>query len=107
MKYIYHSVHRWAHNKAHLRLKSVQLLFAVYIVIVTFSYPPIGVRNPATNSIIDVNSEQNTADGYVNMNGSQRPVVATNAWQMVCLAFSRTSAFSMYPVRSCYNLHDI
>merc|ERR1712151_55979 len=69
-----------------------------YTVIMTCSYPPMGIRDPATNTIIDVNSPGNTDKGYVYVNGSYRPVVAASTWQMICLAFSRISAFSMYPV---------
>ena len=34
----------------------------------------------------------------VYINGSYRPVVAQGGWQKFCLAISRMSAFSMYPM---------
>ena len=36
--------------------------------------------------------------GVILVNGDYRPVVAANTFQMICLAFSRASAFSSYPV---------
>ena len=91
-------LYHWIQSQDHLRLKITQLIFAIYIIVVTFSYPPVGVRNPATGTIIDPNSSENTDNGYIYLNGSYRPVVASNTWQMICLGFSRMSAFSMYPV---------
>lgn len=54
--------------------------------------------NPATGTIIDPNSIERTQEGVILVNGDYRPVVAANTFQMTCLAFSRASAFSSYPV---------
>ena len=48
----------------------------LYILIVTFSYPPIGMKDPLTGNIIDTNSEVNTENGVILVNGDYRPVVA-------------------------------
>ena len=86
------------HRPNFLTVKIFQLLCAVYIVVVTFSHPPIGVRDPATGNIIDVNSPDNTAAGVIYWRDSiYRPIVAQGTWQLLCLAVSRVSAFSMYP----------
>ncbi|KAL3816921.1 hypothetical protein ACHAXA_009116 [Cyclostephanos tholiformis] len=60
--------------------------------------PPVGIRDPITNDIIDTASPENTENGVIYLNGSYRPVVAVGNWQKTCLAISRASAFSMYPV---------
>ena len=57
-----------------------------------------GLVDPKTKWIIDPTSEENTNSGLIYINGDYRPVVATNTFQMICLAFSRLSAFTMYPV---------
>mmetsp|Transcript_28716 Transcript_28716/g.80835 ORF Transcript_28716/g.80835 Transcript_28716/m.80835 type:complete len:680 (+) Transcript_28716:174-2213(+) len=79
-------------------VKVVQLLCMSYIAILTFSYAPIGLRDPATGFIIDVNNATNTENGVILVNGSYRPVVADSTAQMIFLAVSRLSAFSLYPM---------
>lgn len=80
------------------KLTMAQILCAIYILILTFSSPPIGLRDPVTNNIIDTSSMANTAAGLIYINGSYRPIVAETTWQKTCLAISRASAFSMYPM---------
>ena len=75
-----------------------QVLCAIYIIVLTFSTPPVGMRDPNTNDIVDTNSVVNTNRGLIYVNGSYRPVVAVGNWQKACLAISRASAFSMYPM---------
>jgi len=75
-----------------------QIICIVYILVLTFSPPPVGIRDPITNNIIDTSSAENTEHGVIYVNGSYRPVVAVGCWQKFCLAMSRMSAFSMYPM---------
>jgi hypothetical protein len=75
-----------------------QILCVIYILVLTFSKPPVGIRDPITNDIIDANTLENTYEGVIYLNGSYRPVVAVGNWQKACLAISRASAFSMYPM---------
>ncbi len=84
-------------------VKVCQLLCTIYILVMTFTYAGTlgsvgGLVNPATGTIIDQNSVELTREGVILVNGDYRPVVAANTFQMVCLAFSRVSAFSSYPV---------
>ncbi|KAL7532054.1 hypothetical protein ACHAWF_003998 [Thalassiosira exigua] len=81
-----------------LAVKTAQLLCVVYILVLTFSFAPLGLRDPATKNIIDVGSPQNTEDGVILVNGDYRPVVARGTYELVCLGMSRMSAFSLYPV---------
>jgi len=76
----------------------MQLLCAIYILVLTFADAPLGLVDPKTGTIIDVNSVENTDKGVILVNGDYRAVVAQNTYQMLCLAVSRMSAFSMYPV---------
>lgn len=68
------------------KLKVAQIFCVIYVLVIMFSTPPV------------VNSAENTANGVVYVNGSSRPVVAVGHWQKACLAVSRASAFSMYPM---------
>lgn len=94
-------------------VKVSQLLCVVYILVLTFSKAPIGLVDPESGDIIDVNSEVNTENGVIYMNGNYRPIVARGARQKFCLSMSRMSAFSMYPVivlvflTKCKALHII
>ena len=81
-----------------LAVKAAQAACVAYILILTFSYAPLGLRDPATGNIIDVASAENTKNGVILVSGDYRPVVAQGAFEMICLAISRMSAFSMYPV---------
>ena len=86
------------HKPTFLTVKIFQLLCAIYIIVVTFSHPPVGARDPITGNVIDVNSPENTAAGVIYWrNAIYRPIVAQGHWQLFCLAISRMSAFSMYP----------
>ena len=51
-------------------VKLAQLLCVVYIVVLTFSYAPIGLRDPSSGNIIDVGSETNTENGVILINGA-------------------------------------
>ena len=91
-------------------LKVTQLLCGIYILVVTFSYAGTlgifgGARDPITGTIIDPTSPENTAEGIIQVTNFgrtfTRAVVAWNDWQMICLAMSRFSAFSMYPAIIC------
>lgn len=37
-------------------VKIFQLLCAIYVIVVTFSNPPVGARDPITGNVIGVNS---------------------------------------------------
>ncbi|KAL7555274.1 hypothetical protein ACHAWF_019016 [Thalassiosira exigua] len=80
------------------KLMVAQLLCVVYILVLTFSPAPVGMVDPSTGDIVDVASVENTENGVLYVNGSYRPVVAVGGWQRFCLAISRMSAFSMYPM---------
>ena len=83
---------------AYFSVKLAQLICIIYICIATFAYQPTGLRNPSTGSIEGADPEI-TAQGYIlDPNGKYRPVVALGTGQMICLACSRISAFSLYPV---------
>lgn len=83
-------------------VKFFQLLCGIYIVTVSFSKIGTfgewgGLRDPETGFIIDVSSEENTQRGVILIRGDERAVVANSVFQMVALAISRLSAFTMYP----------
>ncbi len=73
------------------KIKLAQILCVIYILLLTFSYPPIGIRDPNTNNIIDPASEENTANGVIYVNGDYRPVVASelldcrSSMKLICL----------------------
>ena len=81
-----------------LAVKLTQVLCVAYILILTFSYAPLGLRDRTTGDIIDGSSTTNTKNGVILVNGSYRPVVAQGMFEMICLGISRVSAFSLYPV---------
>ena len=68
----------WYKTHVHAFRKIIlsQVGCVLYILIVTFSYPPIGMKDPLTGNIIDTNSEVNTENGVILVNGDYRPVVA-------------------------------
>jgi len=70
----------------------------VYILVLTFAYAPLGLRDRTTGNIIDGSSTENTKNGVILVNGDYRPVVAQGTYELVCLGISRMSAFSLYPV---------
>eukprot|EP00581_Thalassiosira_minuscula_P016601 CAMPEP_0183722588 /NCGR_PEP_ID=MMETSP0737-20130205/14497_1 /TAXON_ID=385413 /ORGANISM="Thalassiosira miniscula, Strain CCMP1093" /LENGTH=885 /DNA_ID=CAMNT_0025952781 /DNA_START=891 /DNA_END=3548 /DNA_ORIENTATION=+ len=75
-----------------------QLVCVIYILVLTFSPAPVGIVDPSTGNIIDPSSPANTANGVIDVEGEYRPVVAIGGYQKFCLAVSRMSAFSMYPM---------
>eukprot|EP00873_Tetraselmis_striata_P026370 jgi/Tetstr1/446634/TSEL_034157.t1 len=75
-------------------VKLAQVVCMVFIVILTFSHAPLGLVDPESGFIIDPTSPAATAEGLL----GDRPVVASSRLQMLCLAVSRMSAFSLYPV---------
>uniref|UniRef100_A0A7S2A4J8 FAD-binding FR-type domain-containing protein n=1 Tax=Trieres chinensis TaxID=1514140 RepID=A0A7S2A4J8_TRICV len=79
-------------------IKVAQILCAIYILVLTFSSSPLGLKDPKSKEIVDIQSSQNTANGFILFNGDYRPIVAEGNYQKLCLAVSRISAFSMYPV---------
>ena len=84
-------------------VKVCQLLCTIYILIMTFTYAGTlgnvgGLVSPLTGTITDPTSVERTREGVILINGDLRPVIAANTFQMICLAFSRSSAFSSYPV---------
>ncbi|KAL7537204.1 hypothetical protein ACHAXR_008944 [Thalassiosira sp. AJA248-18] len=81
-----------------LAVKLAQVLCVVYILVLTFSFAPVGLRDRASGNIIDASNPQNTEDGVLLVNGNYRPVVAQGTFELVCLGISRMSAFSLYPV---------
>lgn len=94
------SIRLWYKKKVQpfWKITIAQILCVIYILVLTFSPPPVGIRDPVTNDIIDTSSEENTTNGVIYVNGSYRAVVAIGAWQKFCLAMSRMSAFSLYPM---------
>lgn len=94
-------------------VKVAQLLCVVYILVLTFSNSPIGLVDPESGDIFDVNSEENNKNGVIYVNGDYRPIVAQGPRQKFCLAISRMSAFSLYPVlvlvflTKCKALHSV
>jgi len=51
-------------------VKLAQLLCVVYVLVLTFSYSPIGLRDPSSGNIIDVGSKTNTENGVILINGA-------------------------------------
>ncbi|KAL7535065.1 hypothetical protein ACHAXR_006247 [Thalassiosira sp. AJA248-18] len=80
------------------KITVAQLFCVAYILVLTFSDAPVGITDPETKDIIDTNSVENTNNGVIYVNGSYRAVVAIGGYQKICLAISRMSAFSMYPM---------
>lgn len=78
-------------------VKVTQVLCVAYILMLTFSYAPVGLRERATGNIVDA-ERKNTDNGVLLVNGDYRPVVAQGLFELVCLGISRMSAFSLYPV---------
>lgn len=88
-------------------LKVIQGLCGLYIVLMSFTRIGTfgnvgGLVDPKTGYIIDVNSKANTAKGVILVNGDYRAVVANSVFQMIALAISRLSAFTMYPGKKIF-----
>lgn len=93
---------KWHKPPKYRILKLIQLLFGAYIVIMSFTHVGTfgdvgGLVDPVTGWIIDLTSTDNTNKGVILVNGDFRAVVAQTEFQMVALAISRLSAFTMYP----------
>jgi hypothetical protein len=93
---------RWRSLAKYRILKIFQVLCGIYICLMTFSRIGTfgnmgGLVDPETGFIIDPNSEENTEQGVILIKGDLRAVVAKTNFQMVALAISRLSAFTMYP----------
>ncbi|CAB9528168.1 unknown protein [Seminavis robusta] len=81
-------------------LKVLQLALGVYITIATFV--PTGTFSDwggfvtaSVGYIIDPASEERTQEGVILTRGARRAVVATNDFQMACVAITRFTAFFM------------
>lgn len=76
-------------------VKMAQIGCVVYIVIYTFGdFRGATVRNQ-DGFVVDPVSEERTAAGL--LGDAERPIVATNVFQMVCISIARITAFYMYP----------
>ena len=53
-----------------------QILCVAYVLVLTFSPAPLGMKDPVTCDIIDTNSVENTNNGVIYINRSYRAVVA-------------------------------
>ena len=76
-------------------LKLSQLVFAIYIAVMSFG--PWSIRDKETGYFIDLDSADGTEAGLINVNGTDRAIVATSTFQVACLALARLSAWFMYP----------
>ena len=85
-------------RQSFLAVKVAQVLCVAYIMIFTFTYAPLGLRDSTTGNIIDTNDPNNTNNGVIKINNSYRPIVARGTLELVYLGISRASAFSLYPV---------
>lgn len=79
-------------------MKIVQLLFAVYIIVLTFADmgPPGGLRDSETGFLVDKVPE-NTNMGLIVHERVKRAIVATSTSQLACLGLARVTAWFMYP----------
>ena len=99
-----HSVTLFLREHLHWKyLKICQLLCVVYIVIYTYGgFEGTTVRQADTGFIVDPDSEERTQQGIIlskNRDGTttERAIVATSTFQLVCLSMARITAFYMYP----------
>ena len=76
-------------------LKLLQLVFVVYIVVLSFG--PWSIRDEETGYFIDPDSADGTEAGLIHVNGTDRAIAATSTFQVACLALARLSAWFMYP----------
>ncbi len=93
---------RWRSLAKYRMLKTFQVLCGIYICLATFSRIGTfvkmgGLVDPETGFIIDPNSEENTELCVILVKGDLRAIVAKANFQMVALAISRLSAFTIYP----------
>ena len=80
------------------QVKALQLLCLPAVLIFTYTYRPLGLRDPVSGTIIDPDNATNTEAGFILIDGYQRPLVASNSLQILCLTISRLSGFSVFPV---------
>ena len=99
-----HSATLFLREQLHWKyLKVCQLLCVVYIVIYTYGgFDGATVRQADTGFIVDPYSEERTQQGIIlskNDDGTttERAIVATSTFQLVCLSLARITAFYMYP----------
>lgn len=83
-------------------LKVVSIMSAIYIAVMSYAYVGTfgsygGFVDPIVGFVIDPNSAERTDLGVVLTKGTERAIVATNEFQMICLGVTRASAFFMYP----------
>ena len=80
-------------------VKFLQVLLAFYVGFLTYADigPPGGLRDQTTGLIVDQLSEERTENGLILVNGTERPIVASTFFQVVCIGITRMSAFFMYP----------
>ena len=80
------------------QVKALQLLCLPAVLILTYSHQPLGLRDSLSGTIIDSGNASNTEAGFIFIDGYQRPLVASNTLQILCLTLSRMSGFSLFPV---------
>lgn len=106
----HHAKHRFrVINKEVFRFKTLklfQVLFAVYIAILTFADmgPPDGLRQEGTGYLVDEASPERTDQGIIRLAGSDRAIVALSTVQVACVGLARISAWFMYPSKSHFPL---
>jgi hypothetical protein len=93
---------KWRKPPKYRLLKLCQLLCGAYIVLMSFTFVGTlgdigGLVDPDSGWIIDTTSTENTNKGVILINGDFRAIVAQTDFQMIALAISRLSAFTMYP----------
>lgn len=97
------STKQWKLISKYWQLTLVQLLSALYIAV--FSYAHVGTFGTYGGfvdpdygfTIVDASSEERTAAGILASRGAERAIVAQNAFQIICVGITRTTAFFMYP----------
>jgi hypothetical protein len=93
---------KWRKPPKYRLFKLCQLLSGAYIVFMSFTFVGTlgdigGLVDPDSGWIVDRTSTENTNKGVILINGDLRAVVAQTDFQMIALAISRLSAFTMYP----------
>jgi hypothetical protein len=89
----------WKRCRRYKTLKLMQILLAIYVGFLTYADIdlPGGLRDQETGLIIDQASEERTEQGVMLVNRTERAIVATNSFQVICIGITRMSAFFMYP----------
>jgi hypothetical protein len=93
------------------QIKVIQIVLAIYILVITFT--PVGtfgkyggIITSSVGYIVDPASPERTEDGVILNNGVLRAVIATNKFQMFCMAVSRAGAFSAYPGEQSFGIEE-